>query len=105
MLIVLCVAFMLATALLGCAVASKDQQATFQGYERVQTAPAVGSLGQTLQDGSEWTPAKYKSTGNATVAVGGMEVTAKCPIQGLEQGVKVLVRQNDDGTWVVVGKQ
>lgn len=84
-------------ALVACAA---SQAGTFKHYERKKAAD------QTNVFGDPSTIPIYEKTGMAVVGLGdGTEVSANCPIEGLEEGDTLKVKQNDDGTWVVMGKQ
>lgn len=95
---VLVAATLFCAVLTGCG--STAQTGTFEGYDLVKSAD------QTNMFGNESVIPKYEKTGAARVKLdSGTTVKANCPIEDLQRGDKVSVQQNDDGTWVVMGKQ
>lgn len=89
----------------------KDQEAVFVEYETVGTGqfepqqqqPSLGGV-NTLGHIAAVPREIMRPTGNAVVMVDDLAVVANCPIKGLGNNQAVLVRQNDDGTWIVVGR-
>lgn len=83
--------------LAGCAAGPERIIATFKGYERAGISPGTPS---TLQE-----QAAAPLTGNAYVTLPDSSVVlASCPLQGLQSAEQVLVQQNPDGAYVVVGR-
>lgn len=105
-------AVLVALPLVGCASApqSKEISATFLNYERkkVGETPAYtipegeygGGAGVYSQ--REAQPI-MEATGRAIVRMAdGAELAAECPFQNLKEGQPVTLKQNDDGSWVVL---
>lgn len=89
-------------ALSGCAPETKT--GTFLGYEIRGTGRYPKQIDIGAPDDIVIPPKEIREkTGNATVRVEGMRVTAKCPVQGLRGGQVVTVQQNTDGAWIVTG--